>query len=166
MCFKTKAILFFLVCIAVIIIYFKNKQETPKMLERTFAMIKPDAVKAGHSNKIIERIEKEGFTIVKKQETTLTKEKVEQFYDVHKERPFFGEIVEFISSGPVVLMVLEKENAIKAWRDLMGATDPSKAAENTLRKLYGGSIGENATHGSDAPETAKTEINLFFPELG
>lgn len=134
-------------------------------MERTFAIIKPDAVKAKNSGKIIDRIEQEGFEIVGMKKIHLTKEQAEQFYAVHNQRPFFAELVEFITSGPVVVMTLQKENAIKAWRDLMGATNPEQAEENTLRKLYGSSVGENATHGSDAPETATEEIKFLFPEL-
>jgi nucleoside-diphosphate kinase len=135
------------------------------MKEHTFAMIKPDAVAAKNSGKIISMIEDNGFTILRMQKTQLTKEKAEQFYAVHKTRPFFGELVSFVTSGPVIIMALEKENAIKSWRDLMGATDPAKAEAGTVRKLYGTSIGTNATHGSDAPETAREELALFFPDL-
>ncbi|BDC34124.1 nucleoside diphosphate kinase [Candidatus Dependentiae bacterium Noda2021] len=135
------------------------------MAQRTFAMIKPDAVAAGDTGKIIDIIEKNGFTIVGMRKANLSKNQVETFYAVHNQRPFFGEMVNFIISGPVVLLALEKENAIQAWRDLMGATDPSKAAEGTIRKQFGKSIGNNATHGSDAPETAQQELALFFPEL-
>ena len=131
----------------------------------TFALIKPDAVANGNTGDIISRIEKEGFNIVGLQKGLIHQELAEEFYGVHKERPFFGELVEFITSGPVVAMALEKEGAIKAWRDLMGATNPAEAADNTLRKLYGANIGNNATHGSDAEETAAFELSLFFPEL-
>jgi len=134
-------------------------------MERTFAMIKPDAVAAGHTGAIIQLIEKNGFKIVGMRKELLPRETVEKFYAVHKERPFFGELVEFITSGPVVLLALEKEGAIKAWRDLMGATNPEEAAEGTLRKLFGTNKGKNATHGSDASETAAFELGLFFPEL-
>lgn len=133
--------------------------------ERTFAMIKPDAVAAGHTGAIIETIEQNGFKIVGMRKTTLPRETVEKFYAVHKERPFFGELVTFITSGPVVLLALEKDNAIKAWRELMGATNPAEAAEGTLRKRFGTTKGNNATHGSDAPETAAYELGIFFPEL-
>ena len=132
------------------------------MMERTFAMIKPDAVKLGHSGKIIDRIEKEGFNIVEMKKMTFTKALAEQFYGVHSARPFFGELVDMITSGPVIALLLEKDNAIMAWRDLMGATNPAQAAEGTIRKLYGTNIGSNASHGSDAAETAKTEIALIF----
>ena len=135
------------------------------MVEKTFAMIKPDAVKAKNSGKIVDMIEAHGFTIVGMRKTQLTKAQVELFYAVHKERSFFGEMVDFLVSGPVVLLTLEKENAIKAWRDLMGATDPLKAEPGTVRKLYGTNIGSNATHGSDASATARIELAQFFPEL-
>jgi len=134
-------------------------------MQKTFALIKPDAVKAGHTGAIISRIEKEGFTIVGMKKMTISKNRAEVFYGVHKSRPFFGELVDFISSGPVVALALQKADAIIAWRDLMGATNPATAAEGTLRKQFGTSIGNNATHGSDAPETAQFELVLFFPEL-
>lgn len=134
-------------------------------MERTFAMIKPDAVAAKNSGKIIDMIEANGFTIVGMKKTTLDKSKAEEFYAVHKERPFFGELVSFVTSGPVILLALQKDNAVKAWRDLMGATDSRKADKGTVRNLYGTDIGKNATHGSDAQETAKVELALFFPEL-
>jgi nucleoside-diphosphate kinase len=132
---------------------------------RTYAMIKPDAVAAKHIGAIINRIEKEGYEIVGLKKMHFSKSLGESFYAVHKERPFFQELVSFISSGPLVAMVLEKEDAITSWRDLMGATNPSAAAEKSLRKEFGTSIGNNAVHGSDAPETAATEIALIFPEL-
>jgi nucleoside-diphosphate kinase len=134
-------------------------------VEKTYAMIKPGALKAGHDKAIIDRIKQEGFSIVAMKKLQMTKDLAEQFYAVHKEKPFFSELVDSIISGPVIAMVLEKEDAITAWRDLMGVTDPAKAADGTIRKLYGVSIGENATHGSDAPETAATEISLIFSEL-
>lgn len=135
------------------------------MTERTFAMIKPDAVAAKNGGKIIDLIEQNGFTIVGMRKMNIDKAKAEEFYAVHKERPFFGELVSFVTSGPVIVMALEKDNAVKAWRDLMGATDSRKADKGTVRNLFGTDIGKNAAHGSDAPETAKTEIALFFPEL-
>lgn len=134
-------------------------------MERTFGIIKPDAVAAKHTGKIIDRIEQEGFNIVGMKKMHLTKAQAQEFYAVHKDRPFYAELVEFMISGPVVVMALEKQNAIKAWRDLMGATDPAVAEPNTLRKLYATSKGKNATHGSDAPETAAVELKFFFPEL-
>jgi len=142
-----------------------SSTESTPMKEKTFAMIKPDAVKAGNVGHIISMIENNGFTIVRMQKIDLSQEKAEQFYAVHKERPFFNELVQFVTSGPVVIMALEKDNAVKAWRDLMGATDPVKAAEGTVRKLYGTTIGSNATHGSDAQETAQQELALFFPDV-
>lgn len=135
------------------------------MVERTFAMIKPDAVAARNAGKIIDLIESNGFTIVGMEKTKLSKDKAGIFYAVHKERPFYSELVDFVSSGPVVLLALEKEGAIAGWRDLMGATDPLKAAPGTIRKLFGTHVGANATHGSDAPETAQQELALFFPNL-
>lgn len=135
------------------------------MTERTFAMIKPDAVAAKNAGKIIDLIEQNGFTIIGMRKINIDKAKAEQFYAVHKERPFFGELVSFVTSGPVIVMALEKDNAVKAWRDLMGATDSRKADEGTIRNLFGTDIGKNAAHGSDAPETAKIELALFFPEL-
>lgn len=135
------------------------------MIERTFAMIKPDAVSHKDSGKIIDIIEQNGFTILGMQKTRLDKHTAETFYAVHKERPFFGELVSFVTSGPVILLALEKENAVKAWRDLMGATDPLKADAGTIRKLFGTNIGNNATHGSDSQDNAKQELALFFPKL-
>jgi nucleoside-diphosphate kinase len=135
------------------------------MVERTFAMIKPDALESKHTGKIIDRIEKEGFRVIALQRCNLNKAQAELFYEVHNARPFFGELVNFMISGPVVMMVLEKENAIAAWRDLMGSTNPKDAAEGTLRKVFGTSIGNNAVHGSDSKENAKREITLFFPLL-
>lgn len=135
-------------------------------MERTFAIIKPDAIKAKNAGKIIDRIEQEGFGVIAMKKLQLTRDQAYDFYSVHKGKPFLDELVKFMISGPVIVMALEKENAIQAWRDLMGPTDPEKATDpNCLRKLYGTDIGCNATHGSDAPETAKTEIRFFFPEL-
>jgi nucleoside-diphosphate kinase len=134
-------------------------------MERTLAIIKPDAVEAKNSGKIIDLIEKNGFTIVAMEKKQLSTQQAQEFYAVHKARPFFGEMTEFISSGPVVIMVLEKANAIKAWRDLMGATDPKKAEAHTIRAQFAIDIGKNAVHGSDAPETAAQEIAFFFPHL-
>lgn len=131
-------------------------------MERTFAIIKPDAVAAGNSGNIIAAIEKHGFRIAAMKKMHLTTSQAGGFYHVHKERPFFGELVEFMTEGPIVAMILEKEGAIKAWRDLMGATNPAEAAEGTMRKIYGENIGRNATHGSDAPETAAFETTYFF----
>ncbi len=131
-------------------------------LERTFAIIKPDAVSKGQQGEILSRIHKAGFNIVAIKTMRLTKEEAGGFYAVHKERPFFGELTDFMSSGKIVALVLEAEGAIKKWRDTMGATDPKKAAPGTIRHDLGTSIGNNCTHGSDAPETAAFEIGYFF----
>jgi nucleoside-diphosphate kinase len=134
-------------------------------MERTFAIIKPNAFADGNSGKIISRIYDEGFKIVGLKKLYLSKVEAEGFYYVHKERPFFAELTDFMSSGPCVVMILEAENAIQKWRDLMGATNPADAAEGTLRRQFGASLGENATHGSDAPETAAFEMGYFFSGL-
>jgi len=131
-------------------------------MERTFAIIKPDAVAAGNAGGILSRIEQEGFRIVALRLECLTREEAEGFYSVHRDRPFFPDLTAFMSSGPCIAMVLEAEGAISKWRDVMGATDSTKAAEGTLRKQFGTNIERNATHGSDAPETAATEIAYFF----
>jgi nucleoside-diphosphate kinase len=136
-----------------------------KSMERTFAIIKPDAFAAGDAGKILARIYCEGFKVVGLKKLYLSKVEAEGFYYVHKERPFFAELTDFMSSGPCVVMVLEAQDAIRKWRDLMGATDPAKADAGTLRKEFGTSIGNNATHGSDAPETAAFEIPYFFSGL-
>jgi nucleoside-diphosphate kinase len=133
-------------------------------LERTFAIIKPDAVGKGQQGEILSRIHKAGFEIVAIKTMRLTKEQAGGFYAVHKERPFFVELTDFMSSGKIVAMVLEAEGAIVKWRDAMGATDPKKAAPGTIRRDLGTSIGNNCTHGSDAPETAAFEIGYFFAE--
>lgn len=135
------------------------------MVEKTFAIIKPDAVAAKHIGAIIETIERNKFTILRMQRVELSRAQAEQFYAVHKERSFFGELVDYMISGPVVIMALAQENAIQNWRDLMGATNPEKAAPGTLRKMFGTSIGNNATHGSDSAETAAQELSFFFPDL-
>lgn len=134
-------------------------------MEMTFAIIKPDAVKARYTGRIIQRIEEAGFTIRAMQFRHLTKKEAEGFYAVHRERPFFAGLTTFMSSGPCIVMALEAEDAIKKWRTLMGATDPAKADGGTLRKEFGGSIENNATHGSDAPETAAFELGYFFPGI-
>ncbi|MFC1894331.1 nucleoside-diphosphate kinase [Candidatus Dependentiae bacterium] len=135
------------------------------MVEKTLAIIKPDSVEDKNVGKIIDRIEQEGFNILEMKKTQLITKQAENFYAVHKGKPFLSELVEYVTSGPVIVMVLEKENAIADWRKLMGATDPAKAEENTLRKLYGTHIGRNATHGSDSPENAEIEIKFFFPNI-
>lgn len=134
-------------------------------MERTFAIVKPDATAAGNTGNILARIEKEGFRIVALKKIFMSKKEAEGFYAVHSARPFFNDLTSFMSSGPCVVMVLEKEGAIKEWRNLMGATNPAEAAEGTLRKEFGKNIDNNATHGSDAPETAATEIAYFFSAL-
>lgn len=140
-------------------------QTTESNEERTFAIIKPDAMAAGHKDAIIKRIKSEGFTIIKEKEMTMSRHQAEEFYGEHKERPFFGELVNFMTSGPVTVLALAKKNAVKDWRDLMGATNPEEAAANTLRKVFGTSKGNNATHGSDSLESSRRELQLFFPEL-
>lgn len=134
-------------------------------LERTFAIIKPDAVSKGQQGEILSRIQKAGFKIVAVKTMRLTKEEAGGFYAVHKERPFFGELTDFMSSGKIVALVLEADGAIKKWRDAMGATDPKKAEPGTIRRDLGTNIGNNCTHGSDAPETAAFEIGYFFSGL-
>jgi len=131
-------------------------------IEQTFAIIKPDAVKAGHTGAIISAIENDGFRIKCLKKVHLTKAQAEGFYHVHRERGFFAELTSFMSSAPCVVMILEKEDAIRAWRELMGPTNPAQAEGHHLRKRFGKSIGENATHGSDAPETAAFETSYFF----
>jgi nucleoside-diphosphate kinase len=131
-------------------------------IERTFSIIKPDATERNLTGAINALIEKAGLRIVAQKRIRMTRREAETFYAVHKARPFFGELVEFMTSRPVVVQVLEGENAILKYRDVMGATDPSKAAEGTIRKLHAKSIGENSVHGSDAPETAAIEIAQFF----
>ena len=129
---------------------------------RTFTMIKPDAVKAGNIGNILAMINNAGFRIVAMKFTKLSKEKAGEFYGVHRERPFFGELVEFMSSGPIVAAILEKENAVEDFRKLIGATNPAEAAEGTVRKLYATSIGENAVHGSDSDVNAAIEGAFHF----
>ncbi len=131
----------------------------------TFGIIKPDAVRGGKTGNIIQRILDNGFKLRAMKLMHMTLSEAEGFYAVHRERPFFGELTEFMSGGSCVVMALEKEGAVKAWRDLMGATDPAKADEGTLRKDFGGSMGENAVHGSDSEENAAIEISYFFSQL-
>ena len=135
------------------------------MSNLTFGIIKPDAVEKGHTGKIIDRILENGFKIRGMKLIHQTRKNAEGFYAVHAERPFYGELTEFMSSGPCVVVALEKDDAVKAWRDLMGATNPAEAAEGTLRKEFAGSIGENAVHGSDSDENAAIEIGYFFSKL-
>jgi len=132
------------------------------MSQRTLAIIKPDAVERKLSGRIIQRIEDEGFTIRGMRRVNLSRAQAEGFYAVHRERPFFGSLTSFMSSGPAIVLVLEASEAIKKWRTLMGATDPAKADAGTLRKEFAESIERNATHGSDAPDTAAYEIGYFF----
>ena len=134
-------------------------------MERTFAIIKPDAVAAKYTGRIIQRIEESGFTIRAMRLIHMSQGQAEGFYAVHKERPFFGSLTKFMSSGACVVMALEAPDAIKKWRTLMGANDPAKADANTVRKDFGASIENNATHGSDAPETAAYELGYFFSGL-
>ena len=131
-------------------------------LERTFAIIKPDAVAAGNAGGVITKIEKSGFRILAMRKIHMTREQAEGFYAVHRKRPFFKSLVKFMTSGPSIVMALERENAIAKWRQVMGSTNPAEAARGTVRKLYGTNIERNASHGSDAPETAKTELGFFF----
>jgi nucleoside-diphosphate kinase len=131
-------------------------------MERTFAIIKPDAVAAGQSGEILAIIQKTGFRIVGMRMKRLSQVEAEGFYAVHKERPFYGSLVMFMTEGPVVVLALEAPDAIKKWRDTMGATNPANAAEGTIRKRFAASIERNCVHGSDAPETAAVEIPFFF----
>jgi nucleoside-diphosphate kinase len=133
-------------------------------LERTFSIIKPDATKRNITGKIIDKFETAGLRVVAQKRIHMTREQAEGFYAVHKERPFFGELVEFMISGPVVVQVLEGENAIAKNREVMGATNPANAAPGTIRKDFALSVGENSVHGSDAPETAAQEISFFFTD--
>lgn len=134
-------------------------------MEKTFAIIKPDAVAKGYTGKIIDRIETAGFKIVAMKKILMTKKVAEGFYAVHKEKPFFDDLTTFMSSGPCVVMILEKENAILDWRKLMGATNPANAEEGTIRKEFGANIDNNAVHGSDAMETAAQETRYFFADV-
>ena len=131
-------------------------------MERTFAIIKPDAVAAGQTGAILALIEKAGFRIAGMKQKRLSQIEAENFYGVHRERPFYGSLVKFMTEGPVVVLVLEAEDAIRKWRDTMGATNPANAAEGTIRKMFATSIERNCAHGSDAPETAAVEIPFFF----
>jgi len=133
-------------------------------IERTFSILKPDATERNLTGAINTLIEKAGLRIVAQKRVRISRGRAEKFYAVHRERPFFGELVDFMISGPVVVQVLEGENAIAKYREVMGATDPAKAEAGTIRKLHARSIGENSVHGSDAPDTAKREIAQFFSE--
>ena len=132
------------------------------MAERTFSIIKPDATARNLTGRINAVIEDSGLRIIGQKRIRMSRGQAEKFYEIHRERPFYGELVEFMTSGPVVVQVLEGEGAVLKYRDVMGATDPAKAADGTIRKLHAKSIGENSVHGSDAPETAAVEIAQFF----
>lgn len=134
-------------------------------MEKTFAIIKPDAVERNLIGEITERMESNGFRVAAMKRTRLTLGQAEGFYHVHSERPFFGDLTQYMSSGPVVLMVLERDNAIAAWRELMGATNPADAAEGTIRKDFAINLEKNSAHGSDAADTAAFEISYFFSQL-
>ena len=146
-------------------IFAPQKNKKPHMSNRTFTMIKPDATSKGHTGAILDQIIKSGFKVVALKWTKLTKEQAGAFYEVHKERPFYGELVDFMSSGPIIAAILEKENAVAEFRTLIGATNPAEAAEGTIRKNFASSIGENAVHGSDSDENAKIEGDFFFSRL-
>ena len=132
------------------------------MIERTFSILKPDAISRNLTGKINAMLEDAGFKIIAQKMIHMSKEKAEGFYIVHKDRPFYGELTDYMSSGPVIVQVLEKENAVEDYRKIMGATDPKKADQDTIRAKYGLSVGENTIHGSDCLENAKIEINYFF----
>ena len=134
-------------------------------METTFSIIKPDAVKLGHAGKILALLEENGFRLVALRMTRLSLSQAEGFYAVHKERPFFGSLVKFMTEGPAILMALEREDAVKKLREVMGATNPANAADGTIRKLFAESIERNSIHGSDAPETAAEELKYFFTSV-
>ncbi|HLZ82031.1 MAG TPA: nucleoside-diphosphate kinase [Caulobacteraceae bacterium] len=134
------------------------------MTERTFSILKPDATKRNLTGKINAVIEDSGLRIVAQRRIRMTREEAEDFYDIHRERPFYGELVEFMTSGPVVVQVLEGDNAVARYREIMGATNPAQAADGTIRKLFAQSVGENSVHGSDSADNAKIEIAQFFDE--
>jgi nucleoside-diphosphate kinase len=142
-----------------------EKQVTTNTVQTTFAIIKPDAVEQGSTGEIINLIERNGFTILKMEKKQLTQKEAESFYAVHKDRPFFKDLVNFMTSGPVVVLALEKTNAVRDWRKLMGATNPERAKVGTLRKMFGSDITHNATHGSDSEKNAAIELNFFFPGI-
>jgi nucleoside-diphosphate kinase len=133
--------------------------------QKTFSIIKPDAVASGNAGKILSLLEQNGFRVVALRMTKLSQAQAEGFYDVHRARPFFGSLVKFMTEGPVIVMALEREDAVKKLRDVMGATNPANAAEGTVRKLYAESIERNAIHGSDALETAAEELKYFFNSI-
>jgi nucleoside-diphosphate kinase len=144
---------------------FDNRKAQPMALERTFSIIKPDATKRNLTGKIVAKFEEAGLRVVASKRIQMTLAQAQQFYGVHSERPFFGELCEFMISEPIVVQVLEGENAITKNREVMGATNPADAADGTIRKDFALSIGENSVHGSDAPETAAEEIAFFFSGL-
>jgi nucleoside-diphosphate kinase len=131
-------------------------------VERTFSIIKPDAVAAGHAGAILAAVEQAGFKVLAMRMTRLTQAQAQGFYAVHRERPFFAGLVKFMTEGPLIVLALERENAIAKWRETMGATNPANAAEGTIRKSFAANIERNCVHGSDAPETAETELRFFF----
>jgi nucleoside-diphosphate kinase len=135
------------------------------MTNRTFTMIKPDAVRNNHIGNILQMICQDGFKIIAMKYVFISKQQAEKFYEVHAERPFYGELTEFMSSGPIVAAILEKDNAVADFRKLIGATNPAQAEEGTIRKKYATSLGENAVHGSDSDENAKIEGDFFFSGL-
>jgi nucleoside-diphosphate kinase len=134
------------------------------MTERTFSILKPDATRRNLTGAINKVIEDSGLRIVGQRRIRMSREQAERFYDIHRERPFFGELVDFMTSGPVVVQVLEGENAVARYREVMGATNPANAADGTIRKLYAESVGENSVHGSDSTDNAKLEIEQFFTD--
>ncbi|MDB5232145.1 MAG: nucleoside diphosphate kinase [Chitinophagaceae bacterium] len=151
----------FIACLPLLL----RRKTQESMTNRTFTMIKPDATAKGHTGAILDQIIKAGFSIKAMKWTRLTTEQAGEFYAVHKERPFYGELVDFMSSGPIVAAILEKDNAVADFRKLIGATDPAKADDGTIRKLFAASVGENAVHGSDSDENAQIEGSFFFSGL-
>jgi len=133
--------------------------------ERTLCIIKPDATARSKAGAILQRVQEEGFKVLGVKQIHLSLRAAEGFYEVHRARPFFGELTQFMSRGPVVVAALERENAVQHWRDVIGATDPAKAQEGTIRKLFGTSLGENAVHGSDSVENGVREVGYFFAEM-
>jgi nucleoside-diphosphate kinase len=131
-------------------------------VERTFSIIKPDAVAAGHAGAILAAVEQAGFKVLAMRMTRLTQAQAQGFYAVHREKPFFAGLVKFMTEGPLIVLALERENAIAKWRETMGATNPANAAEGTIRKRFAANVERNCVHGSDAPETAETELRFFF----
>jgi nucleoside-diphosphate kinase len=163
--------IFFGICITLLIAvagyrWYIKKFGRSNQIERTLAIIKPDAVKAHATGKIIDRIEQEGFTVLDLRKVQLEREQAEKFYAAHKDKKFFHQLVDYMISGPIVVIILEKLNAIPDWRSLMGDTDPVKAKAGTIRKQFGTDIGKNAVHGSDSTEAATKEIRFFFADRG